>query len=462
MALLLQQVITLGVPLLLTEGFYSGSELALISLDPAFLPNEIGALSAKTPPHHSRLLPGLRAHGLKLAFKLSQHPERIFSTTLLMSNVCMVLLSALVSLFFLQNQIPLAELAATLATSPLILIFGEILPKTHFQRHNQRLAPWVAYPLYLTYLLFYPLTRFLENYTLRLSRILAPLDALLIRRKNSIRDEIRHLISTRSQQIGSDIKRSEERMIKRIFDFQDAEAKHALIPLVQVEGLESSLTVQEALEQMAHFRELYSEAYTPVYTQRIDNIVGVLKPKDLLQAASLSAPILSLMGRVHYVPETQSLRDLLIHFSQEDHSQLIVVVDEHGGAVGTLTFEDVIEEIVGVLPEDAPHFVGAEQPHQAADLPPPLFVTLSANSWSIQASMEIAEIHEMLNLPIPKGDYETLSGFLLQELGHIPPVGEELTYISPPAEGVLPLKLRLKVQQATDRHIETVLVEKIS
>ena len=113
----------------------------------------------------------------------------------------------------------------------------------------------------------------------------------------------------------TDIKSSEKRMIKRIFDFADSEAKHALIPLVKVEALEDISTVQ--CRHSSDF-ERHRHSRVPVYSERIDNIVGVLESSDLF-TADLTQPIRNYMSSAHYVAETQSLEDLMADMHREDH-----------------------------------------------------------------------------------------------------------------------------------------------
>jgi len=120
---------------------------------------------------------------------------------------------------------------------------------------------------------------------------------------------------------------------------------------------------------------------------------------------------------------------------------MVVVVDEYGGAVGIVTFEDIVEEIVGEINDE----------YDADTLP---YKPMGENKWLIQARMEIDEINERLKFELPQGEYETLSGFLLQQFGRIPEVRDELFFTTPAGT------LKFVIQKATERHIEGVLVER--
>lgn len=412
--------IVLGlVPLLLLiEGFFSGSEIALLSADKMALRKP----APKGRPSHKR------------ALKLASHPETVLSTTLLMTSLSVVGTSSLIALYFISHQIPYAHAWSIALTSPLVVLLGELLPKTFFQRHATRLAPWVALPVRGAYFAFYPLTRLLSLYTSRLSKLVGPIEDLLGGRKRTTREEIRSLLSLGKKD--SELRASQRRMIKRIFDFSDTEAKHALIPLVRVDAIEVQSTVEEALSRF----ERHRHSRMPVFEDRIDNIIGILEVGDLLSGANeLNQSIRLHISPAHYVAETQSLEDLMLEMSKED-DEMVVVVDEHGGAVGVLTFEDIIEEIVGEISDE----------YDTESKP---FKEVEPGKWVVQARMEIEAVNELLKLELPQGDYETLSGFLLQQFGRIPELRDELYFNTPRGD------IRFVVQRATRRHIETVGVE---
>ncbi len=403
--------------LLLIEGFFSGSEIALLSSDKLVL----------------KKLAKQGGKGATLALKLANKPERIFSATLLITTLSVISISALVTLFFLNHKIQHGGLLSILITSPSIVLFGELIPKTLYQRSATRIAPWIAYPVSWAYWVLFPLTGILSAYTSRISRMIGQIEELLSGKRRTTREEIEALLSYGKRE--TEIKTSEKKMIRRIFDFKDTEAKHALIPLVRVEAIEESATLREALERF----ETHRHSRMPVYSKRIDNIIGILEIADLFTALNLDEFIHYYISPAHYVPETQALDDLLVEMRNED-SEMVVVVDEHGGAVGILTFEDIVEEIVGEISDE----------YDSEAIP---YKELSNKSWLIQTRMEVQQINEMLKFDLPEGDYETLSGFLLQQFGRIPESRDELFFNT--SAGLL----KFTIRKADERHIETVLVE---
>jgi putative hemolysin len=407
------------VPLLiLLEGFFSGSEIALLSADKLKL-KEMANLGDKRAA---------------FALDLAVHPERVLSTTLLMTSLCVISTSALIAVYFLGHYENYGELLAVVVTSPLIVLFGELIPKTLFQRKADALARWVAHPVHLTYWVFFPITRILASYTTRLSRIVGPIEILLSGKTRTTRDDIRELLTYTKKE--TEITSSERQMIQRIFNFRSTEAKNALIPLVSVNAIEATATVQEALE----YFERHRHSRMPVYSDRIDNIIGILETADLLAATDLHQSIQHFISPAHYAAETQALEDVMLDMRKEDN-EMVVVVDEHGGAVGILTFEDIVEEIVGEINDEFDY----------ESLP---FKEISNRSWAVQAKMEIQQINEILKIELPEGDYKTISGFLLQQFGRIPEARDELFFDTPAGS------FKFTIQKSTERHIESLLIEK--
>ncbi|MBY0470110.1 hemolysin family protein [bacterium] len=419
MSLTLFSLFCIIPPLLLIEGFFSGSEIALLSADKMLL-----KAAAKKGSNRARL-----------ALRLTSNSERIFSTTLLMTNLCLIGISSTIMLYLLSKKIAFAEVIAVLVTSPLIVVFGEIIPKTIYQRYANVLAPWVAFPVMVTYYIFYPITRVLSGYTSKITRLISPIEEMVTGRERTTREELTTLLSYSKKE--TEITPTEKKMIKRILEFQETEAKHALIPLFKVEAVEDVSTIRQALEL---FR-VHRHSRMPVYSERVDNIVGIIEVSDLFGITDLSQSIRNYITPAHYVAETQGLEDLLLDMQREGN-KMVVVVDEYGGAIGVITFEDIVEEIVGEIRDE---FDNDSVPYKE----------LTPTSWQVLAKMEIQQLNEGLNLDIPEGDYETLGGFLLQQFGRIPEVRDELYFDTPRGT------LKFTIRKATERQIESVTIERM-
>jgi CBS domain containing-hemolysin-like protein len=405
------------VPLLVIEGLFSGSEIALLSADKIALKSKAGRGSA----------------GARLALRLAKNPERILTSTLVVTAISVVIISALCSLWAKSNYGENAEWRAILLASPLVVIFGELIPKTIYQKYAVRLAPFVAYPVYIVYFILYPVTKTISVYTAALSRLLRPIEELLTGKSQSGRDELLTVLSYGKRE--SELGASEKRMIRRIFDFKGTEAKHILIPLIKVEAIEEQATIRDALERFKNHRH----SRMPVYSGRIDNIIGVLEVSDLFHAPDPNQSVRNFVSSATYIAETHHLDDLL-RIMRKDESEMVVIVDEYGGAIGILTYEDIVEEIVGEI-ED-------EHDDQIAD-----FKELGTNRYLVQARMEVTAINERLHLEIPEGDYETIGGFLLTQFSKIPEAGDELYFDTQAGS------LKFTVRKANARAVQSVLIE---
>jgi CBS domain containing-hemolysin-like protein len=225
-----------------------------------------------------------------------------------------------------------------------------------------------------------------------------------------------------------DLETPERRIIHRILHFSLRIVKEVMVPLVRVTAIPDTLTVAQALEEFRTSR--FSRL--PVYHHRIDNLIGVLHDFDLLGEVGLDRPIRTFMRSVNYVPELKKI-DRLLAEMQRQGTHLAVVVDEYGGAVGIVTIEDLLEEIVGEIIDEFDQEVAP-------------FRKLGEGHYLISAKTEIKALNETLHLDLPGGDYETLAGFLISELGDLPRAGEQLHYRN----------LKFIVRQAEARSVKEV------
>jgi len=242
------------------------------------------------------------------------------------------------------------------------------------------------------------------------------------------REELQLLLQTETGP--TDMKPHEKTMIRRIFRFADTRVKEVMIPLVDVVALESTSTVGEAIASVR--QENYSRY--PVFEERIDNITGVVHSFDLLLASERGQTIQPYIRPISFFPETKPIDELLLELQRKQEA-LAVVVDEYGGAVGIVTVEDILEEVVGEIDDEY-------------DTAPPLFRRVGPKAFLVNARMEIDHINEILKLGVPKGDYETLGGFVLNRLGRVPLAGESFRY----------RKMLFEVKKANERAVQEVLI----
>jgi len=396
------------MPFLLLEAFFSASEISLISANRRRL----------------RQWAEQKVRGAAQALKLLERPERLVATTLLGSNLSEITNTILVTAFLMETMGPGGEIVAMLLLPPLILILAEIIPKSIGRQHPNRLARRLGPILLVVSWVLYPLTFFFAG----LSRsVLWLTGARHTSQLPFISREDLHLVVKKSGP-EVDLETPERRIIHRILQFSLRTVKEVMVPLIRVAAIPDTLTVGQALEEFRTSR--FSRL--PVYHHRIDNLIGVLHDFDLLGEDGMDSPIRAFMRPVTYVPEQKKI-DRLLSEMQRQGTHLSVVVDEYGGAVGIVTIEDLLEEIVGEIIDEFDQEVAP-------------FKKLGEGHYLISAKTEIKSLNETLHLELPAGDYETLAGFLISELGDLPRAGEQLQYRN----------LKFTVRQAEARAVKEV------
>jgi CBS domain containing-hemolysin-like protein len=238
------------------------------------------------------------------------------------------------------------------------------------------------------------------------------------------REELLHVIESDETKVQSGYK---EKIIRRIFRFSETTIEEVMIPLIQVSALSEDAPVKEAVKMIkgtGHSR-------IPIYHERVDNITGMIYAFDLL-GAKPDEPIKNLSRTPFYVPETKPVDELLDEM-KKGGAGMAIVVDEYGGAVGVVSLEDILEEVVGEIEDEY-------------DKGMKLWRKVGEDEYLINPKIYIEDINEELGLTIPEGEYDTLSGFLLSEEGSIPKVGDKITYKN----------YTFVVTKATPRSIEEV------
>jgi CBS domain containing-hemolysin-like protein len=226
------------------------------------------------------------------------------------------------------------------------------------------------------------------------------------------------------------VKDLERRMIDRIFLLSDRQAGDIMIPLVDVVSVREDLSIAEAASEMR--RSGFSRM--PVFSGNVYNIVGWVNQYDLLFAKDTPKRIAEVTRKMRFMPANTKVERLLV-IMQRAGDTLAGVVDEYGGAIGLVTLEDVLEEVVGEIEDE--YDVAASAVRR-----------LDTNRVLANGRMPVIELNELLPQPIPMGDYETLAGFLLAQFQRIPTMGEEYRF----------KKTTFRIIRATDRSIDEVEV----
>jgi putative hemolysin len=366
--------------------------------------------------------------------ELARSPEKYLSTVLVGNNLVNTAAAALgtvIAIWLVGEE--MGVLAATLGVTIILLIFCEVTPKTFaFHRAPGVFAHFAGAIGFFSHVFspFVLALGFISSQLLKLVGVRGGHPRSLISE-----EEIHSLISL-GQEEGA-VEEEEANLLHRVFEFGDRMVDEVMTPRTEVVFLEKGVTLSQFWELFSQFP--YSRF--PVYEENTDNIVGIISIKDVALAQahadlSLESSLDDLLRPAFFVPQTKRIGELFSEMKSQ-RIKLAVVVDEYGGTAGMVTLEELLEVLVGEI-ED-------ELDRKEKD-----FEAITENTFEVDGSMRIEELNQQLGLELPEGNYETMAGFVLYLLGHIPKEGERIEYDS----------LNIIITQMKGLKVEKVLLTK--
>lgn len=382
---MVNQIIVLIV-LLFLSGFFSSAETALFSI-------------SKTKARH---LAKKKDRTYSLIKQMKDNPHKLLSTVLIGNNIVNVGAAALMTSITIQYFPNYAVGIATGVMTFLILVFGEVLPKSVATRNNIMIARATIYPIYWLSIAFYPfvfLMNFIPKITGKIKKTPSATEAELLTFLEVVEEE-------------GEIKEEEKELIHNIFEFDDTNASEIMAP-------RADMFVIEADEEL-NLEAIVASGFTriPVIEGNIDHVIGIVNIKDLFLHKITSGEeidVRKVMTLPYFVPEHKKLDKLLHQFKKRKH-HMAIVVDEHGGVSGLITLEDALEEIVGEIRDES----DKEEPH--------IVKHKDNKEWVVLGKSDIDEVNEIVGMNIPDSkDYDTFSGYVLNTIGRIPAEKEKIT-----------------------------------
>ena len=390
---------------LVLSAFYSGSETALVSVNKIKINQLVESENTKAGIIH----------------RLVESPQRMLALTLVGTNLANVLIAqfgeGLVSRGFPNLTVSLQGAIATVGVTTLLLIFGEILPKTIFRVKADALALRYAYLLRFSEWVLAPLIYFVQTLT---QFIVKPEDKGSSRPSPDAQREELRLLATMGERSGN-LYTDQRRMIHSLLNLQDRTVEQVMVPLVDIVAIEKNTRCQDFLQIAADS----GFSRIPVYEEQIYNIVGIVNLLDVIyndvesetasnshdESDTLPKTVEPFIRKVLHVPESKNINALLKEIQHTRHT-MVFAVDEYGGTVGLVTIEDLVEEIVGEFSDerDAPELIRL----------------IATNILECDGRTEVDQLEEHYGLAIPEGDYETIAGYILDRTGTIPKTGTEL------------------------------------
>ena len=389
---------TIGLMILLAlSAFFSGAETALFSL------NKL---------HLKKLQRKEQTLQVESIVKLLDDPQKTLITILIGNMFVNITASSLATYLAIKLFGNIGVGIASGFMVFMILVFGEVVPKSLAITQAEKISKRVARTIELLSMILFPLVKLLKL-------LINGLYNLFRMNKNRGKKEITEEDLVTLINVGKDegvIEEQEKKMIKNIFEFGDTTVKEVMIPRVDIDFAphDISLTsIVNMIKKSGHSR-------IPVYEGTIDNIIGILYVKDILKIyrklfqLKEIFDVKKILRKAYFVPENKKIDELLDIF-QKDRIQIAIVIDEYSGTDGLVTMEDVLEEIVGEIIDEY-------------DKEIELFKKIDENTFIADGMINIDKINEVLHVKIPEDDFETLGGFIYKLIEKVPREEEEIIY----------------------------------
>jgi len=412
-------LIILVIVLLLLKGFFSGSEIALVNSDKL-------KLAAKA---------NQGSRGAKEVLTLYKSPDILLGTTLVGTNMTTVAITTLLTILFIQFFGEKGDLYAFLIFTPMLLILGEIVPKSVFQQKSDAVAPIAIFPLKIFSWVFYPIVFIFS----RIARLIAISTGGGKVEQNMFmtREQVRSMVDMTERT--SHVDTFDRDRIRRVIRFGDTTVGEAMIPIAEVTAISNNLGILRAIAMVRRkgFNRL------PVYKGNTSNIVGIaiLTTWDLMDKSTADKSLEEMTKPAHYVLQFQTIDQLLpILRLREDH--MAVVVDEFGSAIGIITMEDIVEEIVGDI--DVGYDFEEYLPRRKQ-----IFEQPEDNVYIVDSRFSVSEVNDILDINLNTKTAHTIGGLVMTYLGYIPKQGDS----------IVEKGYRFTVEATTDRAIIKLRIE---
>jgi len=401
---------------LLLSAFFCSSETAFFSLQRIKLEHMVSTEVKRARP----------------VARMLERPEKFLSTVLLGTNLVNTAAAALGTALAISILPEHGVLIATAGVTVVLLIFAETTPKMLATQHAERLSTLFVRPLQFFSWLFTPFVIVLSWIAIGFTRLVG---GTPVSKSLANPEEIRTMIAMGEKE--GTVEETEAEMLHKVFDFGDRPVREVMVPRPEVIAIEQGARISD-------FLALYAESPLsrfPVYQENRDNVVGILSVKDVLMARAKDGfdkdgTIDELVRPAYFAPETKRINELFAEM-RDKNFRMCVIVDEYGGTAGIVSLTRLVEEIVGP--------VGDELAEVEKD-----FEVINEYTFQVDGSMRIEEVNEEMELDLPEGDYETVAGFVLYLLGHIPKQNEQLRYKG----------LKLVITEMRGRKIEKILLTK--
>ncbi len=343
----------------------------------------------------------------KVVLKLIDDPGKLLSAILIGNNIVNLSASSLTTTIAIGFGADIAVAIATGIITLLILIFGEITPKTVATIHSNELSLVYVYPIRFIMIVLTPVS-FLITVLARIILFILRVDPNA-KPDTMTEDELRTIVEV-SHESGV-IEEEEREMINNVFDLGDAKAKDVMVPRVNVVFADVESSYSELIDI---FRE---NKFTrlPVYEETTDNVIGTINMKDLLLFNNIEEfQVRNILRDAYFTYEHKNISELLVEMRETSYN-IAIVLDEYGDTAGMITLEDILEEIVGEIHDEYDENEEDE-----------MFRQINEFEYVVEGSMNLDDLNDRLDLNFKSEDYDSLGGFIIEHLDRHPDEGDEI------------------------------------
>lgn len=392
--------------LILLNAYFAASEIAFISLNDTKIEKQAKEGNKKAKQIEKMLKnPSKFLATIQIGITLAGFLSSAFASDTF-ANILAPTLNNIFPIISIEVFKKISIILITIILSFFTLVFGELVPKRLAMKYYEKIAYSTIGVIRVIAIITAPFVKILTIVTNFISKIFGISES----EEEIVTEEEIKMMIDEGEEKGT-IEEDEKEMIHNIFEFNDITVSEVMTHRIDVYAVDINSNIEDILKELGEYK--YSRI--PVYEEEIDDIKGILFIKDLIKYVNSkkSIKIKNIMREAYFVSENKPINELFKDL-QKNKKQMAIVIDEYGGTAGVVTMEDLLEEIVGNIFDE---YDEIEKEYEKID----------DNTFLLSGSISINELKKILKIEIPEGDYDTLSGYLLEKLGRVPEDNEKPT-----------------------------------
>ena len=392
--------------LILLNAYFAASEIAFISLNDTKIEKQAKEGNKKAKQIEKMLKnPSKFLATIQIGITLAGFLSSAFASDTF-ANILAPTLNNIFPIISIEVFKKISIILITIILSFFTLVFGELVPKRLAMKYYEKIAYSTIGVIRVIAIITAPFVKILTIVTNFISKIFGISES----EEEIVTEEEIKMMIDEGEEKGT-IEEDEKEMIHNIFEFNDITVSEVMTHRIDVYAVDINSNIEDILKELGEYK--YSRI--PVYEEEIDDIKGILFIKDLIKYVNSkkSIKIKNIMREAYFVSENKPINELFKDL-QKNKKQMAIVIDEYGGPAGVVTMEDLLEEIVGNIFDE---YDEIEKEYEKID----------DNTFLLSGSISINELKKILKIEIPEGDYDTLSGYLLEKLGRVPEDNEKPT-----------------------------------